>query len=90
MNFILGFYEVLMFQILIPKIKGKMAEKGYTNSTLAKELGISRNALYVYMREPGRIPYSVMDRMAELLCDSLGEARGIFTASTRENNPSGM
>lgn len=79
-----------MFQISIPKLKGKMAEKGYTHGSLAAALGIGRNTLYVYLRDPGRIPYSVIVRMAELLCDSLGEARGIFTAATREIGPGGM
>ena len=69
--------ENSMFFINIPKIKGKIAEKGYSMTSFANAIGISRNTLYCYMMEPDRIPYFVMCNMAEILCDRRNEAAKI-------------
>lgn len=38
-----------MYEINIPKLRGKMAEKNYTISSLANALGIDRNTLSKYL-----------------------------------------
>lgn len=64
----------------VPKVRGKMAECGYTITSLAKKLGISRNTLSFYLKEPEKIPYNIVAAMAEILCDSPEEAGSIFFA----------
>ena len=71
----------IVFFVDVPKVRGKMAEHGYTLTALSAELGINRNTLAAYLEAPGRIPYDVMARMATLLCDSnTAEASAIFFA----------
>lgn len=67
-----------MVHVDVPKVKGKMAERGYTITSMAKSLKISRSTLSAYMELPEKIPYSVISRMAEILCDSTDEASSIF------------
>ncbi len=69
-----------MAYIDVPKVKGKMAERGYTISSLAEKLGINRNTLSSYLDSPEKTPYNVVSRMAEVLCDSSEEASAIFFA----------
>jgi len=69
-----------MFRVNVNKIYGKMAEKNLTRNELAAKLGISVVTLRSYFEEPGRMPYRIMDLMAEILCDTLTEARDIFFA----------
>lgn len=64
----------------VPKIKGKMAEKGYTISSMADSLNVNRNTLSAYLEGPARFPYSAISKMAELLCDTPEEAKEIFFA----------
>lgn len=44
-----------MFKININKVKGKMAEKGFNNTSLAKEISISRNTLSSYLNNPEKL-----------------------------------
>lgn len=67
-----------MAYIDVPKVRGKMAEHGYTISSLAKKLGINRNTLASYLEMPEKTPYNVVSCMAEALCDSADEASSIF------------
>lgn len=67
-----------MYTVNIAKTRGKMAEKGFSCTSLAKEIGITRNTLSNYLSDPNKIPYSVLSKMAEVLCDNLQEAREIF------------
>lgn len=69
-----------MARIDVCKVRGKMAERGYTISSLAKELDINRNTLTSYFNAPEKTPYSVVSDMANLLCDSSEEACRIFFA----------
>lgn len=69
-----------MVYVDIPKVKGKIAEKGFTITSLAKELEISRNTLSSYIDDPKKMPYSIISSMASLLCDTPEEARSIFFA----------
>ncbi len=71
-----------MFCVDIPRVKGKMAEKGYNITSLAKELGITRGTLSNYLEDPSKIPYLIISKLAILLCDSSEEARSIFFAPT--------
>ena len=64
--------------INIPILRGKMAEKGYTQTSLAKAVGISRNSLSYYMKNPEKMPYWVMREIAYYVCNHISEARGIF------------
>lgn len=70
-----------MRYINIPKVRGKMVERGYTVCALSKKLDICRNTLYTYLGNPEKMPYEIVARMAELLCDTQEEAAAIFFAS---------
>jgi len=65
----------------VQKLKGKMAEKNYSITSLAQALGISRNTLSSYLISPGKIPYETIKKMADLLCDSADDAMQIFFAA---------
>lgn len=67
-----------MYEINVPKLRGKMTEKNYTISSLANTLGIDRNTLAKYLSIPSKIPYDVMVKIAECVCDSRQEATDIF------------
>lgn len=69
-----------MVHVDVPKVRGKMAERGFTITSMAKELGISRNTLYSYMDDPSKIPYEIISHMACLLCETTEEAVSIFFA----------
>ena len=60
------------------KVRGKMAERGFTITSLAERLGINRNTLSSYLETPGKTPYSVVSSMAAALCDTAEEASSIF------------
>lgn len=64
----------------VPKVRGKMAEKGYTITSLSELLGINRNTLAIYLEAPEKMPYGVVSKMAEILCDNSGDAASIFFA----------
>lgn len=67
-----------MVTVNVPRVRGKMAEKGYNCTSISKELKISRNTLITYLNEPERMPYRIVAGLAELLCDDTAEAREIF------------
>lgn len=67
-----------MYSVDTPKIRGKMSERGYTITSLAKQIGINRNTLSSYLEAPENIPYGKLSIMAELLCDTPDEASSIF------------
>lgn len=69
-----------MHTVNVPKVRGKMAELGYNNTSFAKALNISRNTLAHYMDDPESIPYGVLHRMADILCDNRTEVMQIFFA----------
>lgn len=70
-----------MVRIDVPRVRGKMAERGYTITSLSDRLGINRNTLSAYLDNPGKTPYSVISDMAVALCDTADEAASIFFAS---------
>ena len=69
----------------IQKLRGKMAEKNYSITSFARELGVSRNTLSWYLHQPGKIPYEIVCKMAAALCDSADEAMQIFFAAYLRN-----
>lgn len=69
-----------MAYINVPKVRGKIAECGFTITSLAKSLDISRNTLSKYLETPEKMPYDIVARMAALLCDNADEAAAIFFA----------
>lgn len=70
-----------MFNVDVPKVRGKMAEKGYTITSMAENLGVNRNTLTSYLENPGKMPYEVVSKMAALLCDTEAESTTIFFAT---------
>lgn len=69
-----------MFTVDVPKVRGRMAEKGYTLSSLSEELGINRATLAGYLSNPSKIPYHALNKMALLLCEGPEDAETIFFA----------
>lgn len=65
----------------VPKVRGKMAEKGYNLTSLSEKLEISRNTMASYLENPGKIPYSTISKLASILCDDNDEAANIFFAA---------
>ncbi len=74
-----------MYFVNVPKIRGKMGEKGYTITSLAVKIGVSRNTLAGYLENPNSIPYCKLAKMAELLCDNSIESAHIFFAPNLRN-----
>ena len=69
-----------MFYLDVQKLKGKMAEKGYNITSLSQKLGISRNTLANYMRNPGKFPYETLEEISLLLFDTPEEVSAILFA----------
>lgn len=69
-----------MYTVNVPRLKGKMAERGYNITTLSHELGVTRNTLSSYLANPKTIPYDKISLMATILCDNSQEAAEIFFA----------
>lgn len=62
------------------KLRGKIAEKGYTISSLARDMNVARNTMSMYIKDPRAMQLGQIIRLAELLCESSEEARAIFLA----------
>lgn len=69
-----------MVRVDVSKVRGKMAERGYTITSLSSRLGISRNTLSTYLEKPEKMPYGVISDMAVVLCETIDEAANIFFA----------
>lgn len=67
-----------MSKINVCKLRGKMAEKGYTITSMAKALHISRSTMSGYLKKPDKIPYGIILEMADMLCENTDEAKEIF------------
>lgn len=74
-----------MAQIDVKKVKGKMAEHDLNVSSFAKIIGVSRTTLTKYIGNPGKIPYEIVSKMADILCDTPEEANAIFFADDLRN-----
>ena len=71
-----------MYFVNVPKIRGKMGEKGYTITSLAAKIGVNRNTLAGYLENPTNIPYCKLAMLAEALCDDPIESAHIFLLLT--------
>lgn len=69
-----------MVHVDVPKVRGKMAERGFNITSVSEKLGISRNTFSAYLETPGKMPYSVISDLAAILCDTTEEAKNIFFA----------
>lgn len=70
-----------MLTVDVKRVRGKMAECGFTKTSMSSACGITRNTLANYLLHPEKMPFWLIDRMAELLCDSPEEAVSIFFAA---------
>lgn len=64
----------------IPRVRGKMAERGYTVTSMSARIGVNRNTLTTYLENPDKMPYKVISSMADALCDTADEAAEVFFA----------
>lgn len=69
-----------MYIVNVEKLIGKIAEKGFTKSSFAKEIGVGRDTLRSYLKDYRKIPYEVLSKMASVLECSEDEASTIFFA----------
>ena len=69
-----------MVHVDVNRVRGKMAEKGFNNTSISDVLGISRNTFALYLKEPKKIPYDILAKLAIILCDTPEEAARIFFA----------
>lgn len=69
----------------VPKLRGKMAERGYNITSMSESLGVSRNTMSAYLENPEKMPYRVVAKLADILCDTQDEAAGIFFADDLRN-----
>lgn len=67
-----------MYAVNIPKVKGKMVEKGYNITSLSQVLGVNRNTLTSYFENPATIPYGKLSKLAAFLCDDADECMSLF------------
>lgn len=64
----------------VPKLRGKMAERGYNITSISEDVGVNRNTMSSYLENPEKMPYSVVAKLADILCDTRSEVAGIFFA----------
>lgn len=69
-----------MVRVDVPKLRGKMAEKGFTITSISERINVNRNTFSGYLEQPERMPYSVIADLAVILCDNYEEACKIFFA----------
>lgn len=69
-----------MIKVDVPKLRGKMAEKGYTITSISEKINVNRNTFSGYLEQPEKMPYSVIADLAVILCDDYEEACKIFFA----------
>lgn len=67
-----------MYIVNVEKLVGRIAEKGYTKSSFAKEIGIGRDTLRSYLKDYKKIPYEILSKMASVLECNENEAMIIF------------
>lgn len=70
-----------MVKVDVPKLRGKMAEKGHTITSISELINVNRNTFSGYLDQPEKMPYSVIAELAYILCDSYDEACKIFFAN---------
>lgn len=68
----------MKYTIDIGAIKGKQGQLGISNTKLALEVGVSRNTLATYYKNPEKMPFEIMVNISEKLNIGTEEARRIF------------
>ena len=58
---------VKMYVVNVKKLKGKIVEKGFNNTTFSKALGIGRDTLRAYLNDYTKIPYEIISKMVDVL-----------------------
>ena len=69
-----------MYVVNVNKLKGRITEKGFNNSSFSKAVGISRETLRSYLKDYSKIPYDILSKMATVLECTEAEAMIIFFA----------
>ena len=69
-----------MIRVDVPKLRGKMAEKGFTITSISERINVNRNTFSGYLEQPEKMPYSVIADLAVILCDNYDEACTFFFA----------
>lgn len=67
-----------MYQVNVPALKGKIVERGYTNTSISKKIGVSRETFRNYLNHPGRLPIEIIYKLISTLNLSNSEASAIF------------
>ena len=69
-----------MFIVNTGKLLGRIFERGYNKTTFSEAVEINRNTLNSLLKNPAKIPYEKIDKMATVLCYDYEDAQSIFFA----------
>lgn len=75
-----------MFKVDIKKLEWKIHEKGFNKLSLSKQIGIDRNTLAVYLKQPERFTIKIIIKIALTLGLSQAEIYSIFFCDVTCNN----
>lgn len=70
-----------MFHVDVNKLLGKITERRFTISSLSDEIGISRNTLSSYLKNPDKFPYDIIVKISGALNLDAEESVAIFFAA---------
>ena len=73
------------FCIDIDELIGIMAKKGFTKSSVALKLGISRNTMAKYFKNPASLPYYIIINLVSILEIPPDQAKEIFFSNKLAN-----
>ena len=71
----------IMFHVDVDKLLGKITERRFTLSSLSDQIGVSRNTLSSYIKNPEKIPYDTINKIVAVLNLNQEESVAIFFAS---------
>ena len=69
-----------MFHVDVDKLLGKIKERRFTISSLSEKIGVNRNTLSSYIKNPESFPYEIINRIVIALNLNAEEANTIFFA----------
>jgi hypothetical protein len=67
-----------LLQVDTEKLTGIIYGKKFSKSSFAKEIGLDRKTLSVYMNDPNRFTVKMINLMAQILVLNDEEFKGIF------------
>ncbi len=70
-----------MFHVDVDKLLGKIKERRFTIKSLSDAIGISRNTLSEYIKNPEKLPYDVINKIVSVLHLDCEESMSIFFVS---------